>query len=75
MARTRRHLARRLGRGRALEVLPSADDFDAALAERYGWINRALPDAELDGFVATLARRIAAFPLAAVQGPSTSSAT
>jgi enoyl-CoA hydratase/carnithine racemase len=56
------HLTRRLGRGRALEAIAGADDFDADLAERYGWINRALPDTELDGFVERLAKRIAAFP-------------
>jgi enoyl-CoA hydratase/carnithine racemase len=42
----------------------SADDYNADLAERYGWINRALPAAELGDFVATLAHRIAAFPAA-----------
>ncbi|RSO08321.1 enoyl-CoA hydratase [Streptomyces sp. WAC 05379] len=56
------HLARRLGRTRAIEAITTADDFDADLAERYGWINRALPDAELDGFVELLAKRIAGFP-------------
>ncbi|MET7830566.1 enoyl-CoA hydratase/isomerase family protein [Streptomyces sp. NPDC005386] len=56
------HLARRLGRTRAIEAIVSADDFDADTAERYGWINRALPDAELDGFVEQLATRIAGFP-------------
>jgi enoyl-CoA hydratase/carnithine racemase len=56
------HLARLLGRGRAMEVILGADDFDAETAERYGWINRALPDADLDAFVARLARRIASFP-------------
>jgi enoyl-CoA hydratase/carnithine racemase len=56
------HLTRLLGRGRALEVILGADDFDADLAERYGWINRAVPDAELDGFVERLAQRIAGFP-------------
>ena len=56
------HLARLLGRGRAMEAILGADDFDAGTAERYGWINRALPDAELDAFVARLARRIASFP-------------
>jgi enoyl-CoA hydratase/carnithine racemase len=44
-----------------------ADDFDAETAERYGWINRALPDADLDAFVARLARRIASFPADAVR--------
>ncbi|MFD5814048.1 enoyl-CoA hydratase/isomerase family protein [Streptomyces sp. NPDC127038] len=56
------HLARRLGRTRAIEAIVGADDFDADTAERYGWINRALPDAELDGFVERLAARIAGFP-------------
>jgi len=56
------HLGRLLGRGRAMEVILGAADFDADEAERYGWINRALPDAELDTFVARLARRIASFP-------------
>ena len=60
------HLARLLGRGRAMEAILGADDFDAATAERYGWINRALPDADLDAFVARLARRIASFPTDAV---------
>jgi enoyl-CoA hydratase/carnithine racemase len=58
------YLTRLMGRGRALEVLLTADDYDADLAERYGWINRALPADELDGFVTALASRIAAFPAA-----------
>ena len=58
------HLARLLGRGRALEVMLSAQDYDADLAERYGWINRALPAAELGDFVKSLAHRIARFPAA-----------
>src|SRR5499426_1710240 len=56
------HLTPLMGRARALEVMLSADDYDADLAERYGWINRALPAAELDGFVLSLAHRIARFP-------------
>src|SRR5438874_13703706 len=52
-------LPRLIGRGRALEVLLSADDINGELAERYGYVNRALPDAELDGFVDALARPIA----------------
>ena len=56
------HLARLMGRGRALEVMLSADDYDADVAERYGWINRALPAAELGDFVKSLAHRIATFP-------------
>jgi enoyl-CoA hydratase/carnithine racemase len=58
------HLARLLGRGRALEVMLSAGDYDADVAERYGWINRALPADELGEFVGSLARRIASFPVA-----------
>jgi enoyl-CoA hydratase/carnithine racemase len=58
------HLTRLMGRGRTLEVMLSADDYDADLAERYGWINRALPAAELGEFVHALAHRIAMFPAA-----------
>lgn len=56
------HLTRLMGRGRALEVLLSADDYNAEAAEHYGWINRALPAASLGEFVKSLARRIASFP-------------
>ena len=56
------HLTRLMGRGRALEVMLGAQDFDASLAERYGWINRALPAAEIGAFVSALAHRIAGFP-------------
>jgi enoyl-CoA hydratase/carnithine racemase len=58
------HLARLMGRGRALEVMLTAEDYDAELAERYGWINRALPASELDDFVRSLAHRVAKFPAA-----------
>lgn len=58
------HLARLMGRGRALEVMLSAEDYDADLAERYGWINRAMPAAQLGAFVRKLAHRIAGFPAA-----------
>jgi enoyl-CoA hydratase/carnithine racemase len=58
------HLARLMGRARALEVMLSADDYDAEFAERYGWINRALPAGKLDEFVKSLAHRIAGFPAA-----------
>ncbi|MBR0788387.1 enoyl-CoA hydratase/isomerase family protein [Bradyrhizobium manausense] len=54
-------LPRLMGRGRALEVLLGADDIRGDLAERYGYVNRSLPDAELDGFVDALAMRIASF--------------
>lgn len=59
------HLTRLMGRARALEVMLSADDYDAELAERYGWVNRALPAATLGEFVQSLARRIADVPAAA----------
>lgn len=55
-----------VGRGRALEIVLSGNDFDGELAERYGYINRAFPDAELDGFVDALARRIASFDRSAI---------
>jgi enoyl-CoA hydratase/carnithine racemase len=58
------HLVRLMGRARALEVMLSAEDYDAELAERYGWINRALPANALGGFVRSLAHRIAGFPAA-----------
>jgi enoyl-CoA hydratase/carnithine racemase len=54
-------LAELMGRGRALEVILGADDFPGSTAERYGYVNRALPDAELDAFVDRFARRIAGF--------------
>ncbi|MGF6208628.1 enoyl-CoA hydratase/isomerase family protein [Pseudomonas frederiksbergensis] len=54
-------LPRLIGRGRALEVLMGANDINGELAERYGYVNRSLPDAELDEFVDTLAKRIATF--------------
>src|SRR6266446_10649465 len=54
-------LPRLMGRGRALEVLLSGEDIPGDLAERYGYVNRALPDAELDHFVDALAQRIAQF--------------
>jgi enoyl-CoA hydratase/carnithine racemase len=59
-----------VGRGRALEIILGGNDFDGETAERYGYVNRALPDAELDGFVDLLARRIASFdrrPIAAAK--------
>jgi enoyl-CoA hydratase/carnithine racemase len=60
-------LPRLVGRARALEVVLGCEDFDAELAERYGYINRALPANELGPFVDRLARRIAAFPAHAVR--------
>lgn len=60
------YLTSRMTRGRALEVVLGADLIDAATAERYGWINRALPAAELDEFVDRLARNIAALPVGVI---------
>jgi enoyl-CoA hydratase/carnithine racemase len=59
-------LPRLMGRGRALEVLLGADDIPGDLAERYGYVNRSLPDAELDEFVDALATRIASFDKRAI---------
>src|SRR5882762_883902 len=60
-----------VGRGRALEIILGANDFDGDSAERYGYVNRALPDAELDAFVDTLARRIASFDRRALSAAKT----
>ena len=50
-----------VGRSRAIEIVLGSDDFDADTAERYGWINRAIADAQLDGFVANFVRRVLSF--------------
>ena len=54
-------LPRQIGRARALEVLLGSEDIGGELAAVYGYVNRSLPDAELDGFVEALATRIASF--------------
>ena len=59
-------LPRLMGRGRALEILLGADDIPGDLAERYGYVNRSFPDAELDDFVDALAKRIASFDKQAI---------
>jgi enoyl-CoA hydratase/carnithine racemase len=59
-------LPRLIGRGRALEVLLGADEVPGDVAELYGYVNRSLPDADLDGFVDVLARRLAAFDKQAI---------
>jgi len=61
-------LARLVGRGRAAEILLGADDFPAELAERYGYVNRVVPDTELDDFVDAFARRVAGFDKTAIAG-------
>jgi enoyl-CoA hydratase/carnithine racemase len=60
-------LPRLVGRGRALEILMSADDYDADLAERYGYVNRSIPDAQFAGFVDRFAERIARFDVLAIR--------
>jgi enoyl-CoA hydratase/carnithine racemase len=59
-------LPRLMGRSRALEVVLGCQDFPAALAERYGYINRAFPPEDLTSFVEQLAYRIASFPAEAI---------
>jgi enoyl-CoA hydratase/carnithine racemase len=59
-------LPRLMSRGRALEVLLGADDIDGDLAQSYGYVNRSLPDSELDGFVDAFATRIASFDKQAI---------
>lgn len=60
-------LSRLVGRGRALEILLGADDFDADTAERYGYVNRSVPDAELDRFVDAFAHRVSRFDVRAIR--------
>lgn len=50
-----------IGRARSMEAIIGGEDFNADTAERYGWVNRAIPDAELDAFVERLSLRIAGF--------------
>ena len=54
-------LPRLVGRSRALEIVLSGDDFDADIAQLYGWVNRTLDDQDLDSFVDALVRRLASF--------------
>ena len=54
-------MPRLIGRDRALEAILSSDDYDADLAERYGWVTRTMADAELDRFVDGIAARLASF--------------
>jgi enoyl-CoA hydratase/carnithine racemase len=55
------HLPRLIGRDRALEVILSSEDYDADIAERYGWVTRAIADKDLDSFVDAMASRLASF--------------
>jgi enoyl-CoA hydratase/carnithine racemase len=61
-------LGRLVGRGRALEILLGGDDIPADLAAEYGYVNRVIPDDEIEGFTDAFARRIAAFDKVAVAG-------
>ena len=54
-------LTRLAGKDRALEAFLSADEYNAELAEKYGWVTRAIPDTQLDGFVEKMANRLASF--------------
>jgi len=60
-------LAALAGRSRALEIICGANDFDADTAEKYGWVNRSIPDAELDAFVDDFARRVGSFEKRALE--------
>ncbi len=60
-------LWRLTGRARALEIIASGEDFDADTAERWGWINRSVPDTELDAFAERFARRVGSFDIEALQ--------
>lgn len=55
-----------IGKGRAMEVIIGSDDFDGDTAALYGWVNRSIPDAELDDFVDRFARRVASFESSAI---------
>jgi enoyl-CoA hydratase/carnithine racemase len=61
-------LGRLVGRGRALEILLGGDDIPAGLAADYGYVNRLIPDTEIEDFTDAFARRIAAFDKGAVAG-------
>lgn len=60
-------LPRLVGRGRALEIIASASDFDGDLAERYGYVNRSLPDAQFDEFIDSFVTRLSGFDRQAIQ--------
>ena len=64
-----------VGRARALEVILGCDDVDAATAERWGWVNRALPSDDLHQFVNELVQRIASFPAIAIAAAKDAVAT
>ena len=55
-----------VGRARALEIIVSSEDYDADTAALYGWVNRSIPDAELDAFVDRFAKRVSVFSKRAI---------
>lgn len=61
------NLPRLVGRARAMEIIVGGIDVDAETAERWGWLNRALPADAIDAHVDALARRVASFPADAVR--------
>jgi enoyl-CoA hydratase/carnithine racemase len=61
-------LGRLVGRGRALEILLGGEDIPADLAAEYGYVNRLIPDAEIESFTDAFARRIETFDKVAVAG-------
>ena len=67
-------LPRTIGRDRALEVILTSADYDASTAERWGWVTRALPDAELDAFVDAIVARLASFDCTSLALPTTTTA-
>ncbi len=64
-------LPRLIGRDRALEAILSSEDYDADLAERYGWVTRSIADVELDRFVDAMASRLASFDKTALAAAKT----
>jgi enoyl-CoA hydratase/carnithine racemase len=59
-------LPRAIGRDRAFEAILGSADYDADVAERWGWVTRTLPDDQLDAFVDAMAARLATFDREAV---------
>ena len=66
------NVARKMGRQHALEIILSGQDFDGDLAERYGYVNRAIDAKEIDAFVAIRARKIAGYPSGGIAAIKTS---
>ncbi|MFF2525471.1 enoyl-CoA hydratase/isomerase family protein [Streptomyces liangshanensis] len=60
-------LPRLVGRGRALEIMAGGEDFDGELAERYGYVNRAVPDAEFEAFVDAFVTRVSGFSVSTIR--------